>query len=92
VRATSQTQTKIEEAVAADVSPIDAHECMGRRVIIPRDAWPSETCTENAGRGWTARILACARGVATLRFEHCTTARGIPYQDVKLQVDRLEPI
>jgi len=88
----AEMQTGIEEAVIADTSPIDAHECMGRRVIIPRDTWPRETCTENAGRGWTARILACARGVATLRFEHCTTARGIPYQEVKLQVDRLEPI
>jgi hypothetical protein len=76
----------------ADLSPLDARACVGRRVLVPRAIYPSYTCTENGGRGWAARVLHCARQVATLRFLDATTARGLPYADVQLQFSVLSPL
>jgi hypothetical protein len=75
-----------------DRSPLTAHHCLGRRVLVPRRAWPTFTCDENSGQGWTAVIKACARGVATVTFTEATTPRGIPYEDAQLRLDFLSPI
>ena len=78
---------------AADLSPLDAASCAGRRVLIARAMWPSFSCDENEGRGWTGRIVSCTRGgAATIKFLEATTARGIPYQDVTVLLSALEPI
>jgi hypothetical protein len=61
-------------------------------VLIPRRAWPTFTCEENGGRGWTATIKACTRGVATVAFTDAATPRGIPYEDAQLRLDFLLPI
>lgn len=78
---------------AADLSPLEIESCAGRRVLIARAMWPSFSCDENGGRGWTGRIVSCTRGgAATIKFLEATTARGIPYQDVTVLLSALEPI
>ena len=75
-------------ADVADVSPLAVATCVGRRVLIPRACWPSYACTEYNGRGWAARIIKYSGGVVRLRFLSAATARGIPFQDVTLQLAR----
>ena len=79
-------------AETADTSPLVASTCVGRRVLIPRASWPHEACTEHDGQGWAARIIKYSQGVVHLRFLNATTARGIPYQDVVLRADAVQPL
>jgi hypothetical protein len=88
----AETTTGIMVDDAADSSLLDATTCVGRLVLIPRALWPADTCTEHGGRGWAARIITQVRGVVHLRFQHATTARGIPFQDVTLQLSAVEPL
>lgn len=74
-----------------DLSPL-AGNALGRRVLVPQSIYPTEQCDENDGRGWTARVVNYRGGVATTRFVHAATPRGIPYEDVLLRVDVLEPM
>jgi hypothetical protein len=76
---------------AADTSPLDPDRCVGRRVMVPAEAWPSFTCDENEGRGWTAVVQSSGRAGATVRFTDAATPRGIPYGDVTLRPDFLIP-
>ena len=70
-----------DHATSADTSPLPANEaCLGRRVLVPRAAWPTYACTENSGRGWTATIVTFSRGAATVRFTHAVSPRGLPFQ------------
>ena len=76
---------------AADLRPLQ-NECAGRRVLVPSAAWPRETCDENDGRGWDARIVDHKGDAATVRFLHACTPRGLPYDDVQLHLGILQPI
>lgn len=78
--------------VAADTTPLRSAGCIGRRVLVPAHVWPTFPCTENAGTGWTATIVACTRNAATVHFMDAVTARGLPYADVQLTLDALSPI
>jgi len=70
-----------------------ANACVGRRVLVPRGMYPSYACDENNGHGWTAIVLSCTRaGVATLRYVEAATARGIPYEDISVQLNALTPL
>ena len=75
-----------------DSSPLDAAACVGRRVLIPQAIWPDYACAEHDGRGWAALIIKHSRGAVHLRFQHATTDRGVPYQDVILQLSAVQPI
>jgi hypothetical protein len=75
----------------ADLRPLDASS-VGRRVLVPASAWPAHTCDEHDGRGWTAIIVAITRGAATVRFTEATTARGLPYENARMQINFLQPI
>ena len=79
-------------APAPDLSPLAAHACVGRRALVPAAVYPTDTCGENDGRGWTALIVRCVRGACTLRFTEAADSRGVPYEDVQLQLTALEPI
>ena len=61
-------------------------------MLVPAHLWPTFPCTENAGTGWTATIVACTRNAATVHFMDAVTARGLPYADVQLTLDALSPI
>jgi hypothetical protein len=75
----------------ADLRPLDATS-VGRRVLIPARAWPDYTCDEHKGQGWTGIIIAISHGAATVRFTEATTARGLPYENARLQMAILHPI
>jgi hypothetical protein len=78
-------------AVRPDASPLDPHDCVGRRVMVPAAAWPDFDCDENDGAGWTAVVQSSGRTGVTVRFTEATTPRGIPYEDVTLRPDILVP-
>ena len=60
---------------------------VGRKVLIPHSVWPDETCKEEDGRGWVARVVKVHRkGVYELRFCKARAA------DVCLAIDVLEPM
>lgn len=84
----------VDDAVPSpDSSPLSASTCVGRRVLVPHSVYPTYSCTENNGRGWSAVILQCSRGdAATVHFTEATTPRGLPYADVQLQLSALTPI
>ena len=72
---------------------LGVHLCIGGRVLVPRAVYPTYACDENGGEGWTAFFLRCSRtGAAALRFTDATTTRGIPHEDVELQLSALAPI
>jgi hypothetical protein len=76
-----------------DLSPLRADTCLGRQVLVPHSEYPEYPCTENGGTGWNANIIACTRnGHATVRYQEAATTRGIPYEDVQLQLTILSPI
>jgi hypothetical protein len=77
--------------VAADLRPLDA-DSVGRRVLIPAHAWPNYPCDEHNGQGWAGMIIAISRNAATVRFTEATTARGLPYENARLQMAILRPI
>ena len=80
------------DAPAPDPSPFVAHACVGRRALVPAAVYPSYACGENEGRGWTTLITRCARGACTVRFLEAADGRGVPYEDVQLQLTILQPI
>jgi hypothetical protein len=80
-----------DTATPPNTAPLDPRDCIGRRVLVPAAAWPNFTCDENDGKGWTATIQSSSRGSATVRFTDAATPRGIPYDDVTLQLDFLCP-
>jgi len=59
---------------------------------VPAAVYPSYACGENEGRGWTTLITRCARGACTVRFLEAADGRGVPYEDVQLQLTALQPI
>ena len=75
-----------------DQSPLTAENCVGRRVLVPRRVWPSYRCDENDGQGWTACVVQKHGADVTLHFVHATTARGLPYEDTRLQLSSVRPI
>ena len=75
-----------------DLSPLSQHNCVGRRVLVPCNVWPAERCDENNGQGWSARVLDHRHGVVTIHFINATTARGLPYENVQLQLTALRPL
>ena len=81
-----------EKAPPSDLSPLTPENCVGRRVLVPRRIWPSYRCDENGGRGWTACVVQQHATDVTLHFVHATTARGIPYEDVRLQLSSVQPL
>ena len=79
----------------ADLRPLTMANCEGRHVLVPAHLWAAYPCDENGGRGWTGNIVrASNRGTAavTVAFVSATTARGLPYEDVQLELRVLEPI
>ena len=77
---------------AVDLSPLVAQTCTGRRVLVPATIYPTYTCMENGGLGWTALIASCVRGACGVRFLEARDPRGIPYADVQLQLAVLQPL
>ena len=77
-----------------DSRPLTADNCVGRRVLVPAEAWPQYRCEEHNGRGWTATIVSYSvrHSAATVAFVDAVTARGIPYADVELRLDALTPL
>ena len=41
---------------AAPLLPLTAANCVGRRVLCPRDMWPDRTCLAHSGAGWEAVV------------------------------------
>jgi hypothetical protein len=75
-----------------DASALDPSTCVGRRVMVPQHTFPNYVCSENDGQGWTGVIVKVTRSAATVRYTEATTTRGIPYEDVQLQLTALTPI
>ena len=83
------TATNVE---VPDNSPLPpTQDCVGRRVLVARNLWPSYACDENDGRGWAAHIVRFHQGVATVRFDHAVDPRGLPYPDERLLLRALVP-
>ena len=76
----------------ADLSPITPTNAVGRRVLIPAETWPDETCLEHDGAGWEATVERCSTRGATVSFSNARTARGRRYGDVQLKLSALQPL
>jgi hypothetical protein len=79
---------------AANLAALTATACIGRRVLVPKASWPADKCDEHNGTGWEARIIAYQppSNVATVQFLHAATARGVPFENVKLLMSTLTPL
>ena len=80
----------------ADLRPLTASNCVGRRVLVPAALWPSLRCSENAGAGWSAMVTRWdARSTppgAVVAFTDAVDERGLSYEDVTLQLGALKPL
>ena len=76
-----------------DDRPLTQNNAPGRRVLVPRSIWPNYPCEEHNSAGWEASVkrMTTENG-ALVSFLHATTARGIPYEDVVLQLGVLSPL
>ena len=94
-----------ESHLAADSTPLPApvplppppplpHDiaCVGRRVLVPRCLWPSYPCTEHGGDGWEGRITSFSSRGVVVAFAHASTAKGLSYEPVRLQLAALTPL
>ena len=77
---------------AADTRPLTDENAIGRDVLVPARVWPTYECDEQGGLGWTARIVSVSGGVAVIKFNTHTTARGNKYVPIRLQLSVLQPI
>ena len=73
-------------------APLTPQNAVGRRALAPHAMWPDYTCAEHQGKGWEVIILKLQDSVATIAFLYATTARGLPYEDVQVQLDALAPL
>jgi hypothetical protein len=62
----------------------------GMVVMVPASIWPTETCHENDGGGWLAKVVSCHGDAASLCFETARTADGRPYENVRLDWRHLQ--
>ena len=91
--------TAAAPAAPPDSSPLTIANAVGRRVRVPTACWPTYTCIEHEGQGWTAHVLALHRACgkaatarsATVRFAEATDDRGLPFHDVQLDLSVLIP-
>ena len=60
--------------------------------MVVKEAWPSYSCDENEGLGWTAVVKAITPGYAKIHFLYATDPRGLPYADADLTLDVLRPL
>ena len=82
-----------DAAPPPDLTPLSAANCIGRRVIVPQSEWPDMPCYENDGAGWNAHVIDynSRLGAALIAYTDATTPRGVPYEDVHLQLHALRP-
>ena len=77
---------------APDSSPLTRSNAVGRHILVPRHTWPDYSCSENGGAGWSGVIVNLKGGAATVAFIQATTPRGLPYEDVVLDLGVLSPL
>ena len=81
-----------QPATAADTSPLTAANAMGRRVLVPRDIWPTYSCSEHGGAGWEARVVSATRVSAVVCFAQARDRHGRPYPNERLPLHVLQPL
>ena len=48
--------------------PLEEGKLKSRMIIVPHEQFPNESCNENGGLGWSAKVKAVKHGVATLKL------------------------
>ena len=61
-------------------------------VIVPRAVYPTETCDENGGDGWSATAVPHGRGTSKVSFTHARDEGGAPFGVVYLRSACLLPL
>ena len=87
--------------VPSDLSQLTTANAAGRRILVPREAWPRLECLEHEGAGWEAKIVkvsmikqkgsqpvACAK----VSFLYARNAKGVPYRDEEISLEMLQPL
>ena len=62
----------------------------GSVLLVPASTWPTETCPENDGQGWLAKVVAVHGEAVNLCFEAARTNDGRPYENVRLEWQHLQ--
>ena len=75
-----------------NLSALTLDNAQGRRVLVPRETWPSYECLEHNGTGWEALIEKVVNGNARVRFLYATTTRGVRYAESDLELAVLIPL
>ena len=57
-------------AGAPSVRPLVADKLKLRTLIVPREQFPTDTCSEHGGLGWSARVVDVKHGTARVKFIH----------------------
>ena len=91
--AASTTPTELLPPQAPDLTPLTVENCVGRHVLVPQSEWPAWPCHENNGNGWSAQIVDYSSRLraARIAYTEAANARGIPYEDVHMQLHALLP-
>jgi len=72
------------------IPPLVRAALKGRHVMIPCAMYPTYACKEFEGRGWAARVVKVAYGVATVKPLHGSFASAHWDVDVVLSWDPLK--
>ena len=72
--------------------PITQANAKGRRVMIPHPIFPAYECVEFGGAGWEGKIISATAYTALVKHSHAKTIKGVPYEDVRLQISALQAL
>ena len=61
-------------------------------VIVPKEVYPTETCEENGGIGWSATATPHGKGTSKVTFEQADKVTGTPFGEVYLRSACLLPL
>ena len=72
--------------VSADASPrrISANDPTPTQVLVPATVYPSETCLEHDGAGWSAIVISSSKLTLKLEFVHARSVSGAAFAPVRL--------
>jgi len=81
-----------EGSLSSAAPPLHADAALGRRVLVRSSLWPTYSCDENEGQGWSAKVVKVnrQRRAALVQFLFARDDQGRKYPSEWVQLEELE--
>jgi hypothetical protein len=91
MREPAVAQPMVHASTAAPTPTANAPN-LGAHVLVPSAVYPTETCTEHNGEGWTAVLCSSTKHTVKIEFVHARDATGVAYLPVRLPRHCIQPL